>query len=104
MKHLVYLFKLLQTQEIGIKFKNYNKKAVLITFYNKKDWQDKCTNRVCRSEDDKNDRTDLKTKHRRTGYCQTVREVLQILYASLINALTFMLVLFVQKSKTYWDT
>lgn len=27
MKHLVYLFKLLQTQEIGIKFKNYNKKS-----------------------------------------------------------------------------
>lgn len=66
MKHLVYLFKLLQTQVIRIKFKNYNKKVVLIAFYNKKDKQGKCTNCVCRSEDDKNDRRmDLKTKHRR---------------------------------------
>ena len=41
--------------------------------------------------------------HRKIGYCQIVREVLTILYASLTNGLTFMLVLFVQNSKTYWD-
>ena len=54
--------------------------------------------------DDKNDRRmELKTKHSKIGYCQTAREVLMILYASLTNGLTFMLVLFVQNSKTYWD-
>lgn len=76
--------------------------SVLITFYNKK--EDIFTNFVCKSVDDTNDRRpELKTKHGKTRYCQIVREVLTILYASLTNDLAFMLVLFVQKSRTYWD-